>query len=562
MKSTLALLILFSFALSASAFNLNSKNNLVGYWGQNSGSFAGKPAQTMLGDYCNDSTYDVLIVSFLNTFFTNNVLPGTSIQLPGLNLSNQCWYNFANFPSVMNCPEVGTSTIKCQSKGKIILLALGGAVGSYGFPNAAKATEFANTIWNMFLGGTNSAYPRPFGAAQLDGVDLDIEGGGSQFYDVFVNTLKSLSAGAPKKYYISAAPQCVYPDASVGPWAGSALSTGKVDFINIQFYNNPCGLASGSSFNYATWSDWVNTASPNTKIFVGAPGDTYGAGSGYITAPALKALVTPLLSKPNFGGVMVWDVSIANANYVSGSTSWAQYISQWLKTANPTTASSTTTAPATTGTPKPSTTSTTGSTSTTGTPKPSTTATSTSTTGTPKPSTTSTTGSTSTTGTPKPSTTATSTSTTGTPKPSTTATSTSTTGTPKPSTTATSTSTTGTPKPSTTGPSTTGPSTTTGTTTTPNNLVFTQTITSQWGSSPVTSQISGQIKNNGATSVSNPKFTASPAPSGMWGLESSVVNGVTYWSLPSWSTTLNAGATVQFGYAVNSANPSVFTRVQ
>lgn len=41
-------------------------------------------------------------------------------------------------------------------------------------------------------------------------VDLDIESG-SQSYVPFVNQLRTHFTGASKKYYISAAPQCVYP---------------------------------------------------------------------------------------------------------------------------------------------------------------------------------------------------------------------------------------------------------------------------------------------------------------------------------------------------------------
>jgi len=41
---------------------------------------------------------------------------------------------------------------KCQEKGKILTLSLGGATANVGFNNDAQAAGFAKTIWDMFLG--------------------------------------------------------------------------------------------------------------------------------------------------------------------------------------------------------------------------------------------------------------------------------------------------------------------------------------------------------------------------------------------------------------------------
>ncbi|EFA81365.1 chitinase [Heterostelium album PN500] len=534
MKYQLFICTIFSIVLTVQSFNVNSGNNVAAYWGQNGAAGGGKPYQTQIDTYCTDNTYDVIFVSFLNTFFSSENIIGTSIPAPGLNLANMCGSLYPGYSQLLQCPAVGSGIQTCQTKGKAVILSLGGAVGSYGFSSSAQAQQFATTVWNMFLGGNNPTYPRPFGAVQLDGVDLDLENGQSQYFDVFVQTLKNTYfANAPKKYYVTAAPQCVYPDASIGPNPGTALSTGLLDFINIQFYNNYCGLASGSSFNYNTWANWITANSPNTKIFIGAPADTYAAGSGYVTAQTLTNLVSTYINSPTFGGVMLWDISVAQGNIVSGSTTYGQYVSKYLKQAKPTTGGSTTsTTTSSTTTVKPTTGSTTSTTGTT----------------TVKP----TTGSTTSTTTVKPTTGSTTTTGTTTVKPTTgsTTSTTSSTTTVKPTTTTT-----------TTGPSTTS---TTGTTTSPSTLAFSQSVTSQWGSgSGITSQINGQVTNNGASSVSNPKFTSpqSSLISGMWGLESATVNGQIVWSLPSWSTTLAPGSSVSFGYAINSANPATFTRI-
>ena len=62
----------------------------------------------------------------------------------------------------------------------------------------------------MFLGGNHKF--RPFEDAILDGIDLDIENGLPQYYNVFLDTLREYYSNQSKKYYISAAPQCVFPD--------------------------------------------------------------------------------------------------------------------------------------------------------------------------------------------------------------------------------------------------------------------------------------------------------------------------------------------------------------
>lgn len=62
-------------------------------------------------------------------------------------------------------------------------------------------------------------------------IDLDIEGG-SNSYVTFVNQLRThFATDTSKKYYISAAPQCPYPDSFIG----SSLNGAKFDMVYIQF---------------------------------------------------------------------------------------------------------------------------------------------------------------------------------------------------------------------------------------------------------------------------------------------------------------------------------------
>jgi chitinase len=65
------------------------------------------------------------------------------------------------------CTSVGTNVKACQAKGKIVTLSLGGAGGSVGFSSDSQGEQLADTVWNVFLGGSSST--RPFGDAVLDG---------------------------------------------------------------------------------------------------------------------------------------------------------------------------------------------------------------------------------------------------------------------------------------------------------------------------------------------------------------------------------------------------------
>ena len=164
--------------------------------------------------------------------------------LPCLNLAGHPWSNYAcdtSAPLYM-CPNLGQDIALCQASGRLVLLSLGGAVGNYYLASVAEARNFARVLWHMFLGGGQRAdVPRPFGDVVLDGFDLDIEKvDGFEYYDVLVQELRLLMAeDVSKQYVISAAPQCPYPSPALGPLPRHLLSDSPLDFVNVQFYNNP-----------------------------------------------------------------------------------------------------------------------------------------------------------------------------------------------------------------------------------------------------------------------------------------------------------------------------------
>ncbi|KAG1324636.1 hypothetical protein G6F62_008986 [Rhizopus arrhizus] len=274
--------------------------SLATYWGQNSK--GGSDTQHSLATYC-DGNSDVIILAF--------VLDFRNKELPQLNLANSC--DGPRFPgtNLLQCPEVGKDIKTCQKKGKTILLSLGGAAGAYVFANDKDAVAFADTLWATFGGGKSES--RPFGDAVVDGFDLDIEGGGSTGYAAMVKRLRShFNADKSKKYYITGAPQCPFPDAMLGP----ALDASEFDAVFVQFYNNYCSTTS-ENFNFETWDHWARHTSPNrnVKVFLGLPGSSAAAGSGYVPFKTLEPVVKRLYSTySSFGGVMLWDASASYSN--------------------------------------------------------------------------------------------------------------------------------------------------------------------------------------------------------------------------------------------------------
>ena len=218
---------------------------IVAYWGQN-GAGGRTPGdrtryEKELDETCNDNPhYDAMVLGFVITFGdTRNASGG-----PMLNFSFHCEtaYDDKN-PVLLRCPQIEQGIIACQQKRKKVLLSLGGAAGGYSFTSDAHAVSFAQMTWDMFMGGKSPI--RPFGTAIIDGIDLDIEGGQRSGYTAYVRKLRELTKTDPsRRYLITGAPQCPFPDAFMGPgpFPGTVLgeAANQFDYLWVQFYNNHC----------------------------------------------------------------------------------------------------------------------------------------------------------------------------------------------------------------------------------------------------------------------------------------------------------------------------------
>lgn len=314
------LLLWATLFASAKAFSASANNNVALYWGQNS-----YGNQERLSYYCALDSVDIVILSFVTGF------PDLS-----LNFANMCSDSFSD--GLLHCSEIGTDIKTCQSLGKLVLLSLGGSSGSYGFTSDSEAVEFASTLWNKFGGGNDTE--RPFDDAIVDGFDFDLENNDSTGTVALGNELRLIFlADTSKTYYLSAAPQCPYPDASTG----DMLAGVDMDFAFIQFYNNYCNL--GASFNWDTWQTFAQETSPNKdiKMYVGLPGASSSAGSGYVDLATVEQYVTSdILEDTNFGGFMLWDASSGVSNVNSDGVSFVDQLKGYMDSEEDLAATSTT----------------------------------------------------------------------------------------------------------------------------------------------------------------------------------------------------------------------------
>ncbi|GLJ20986.1 hypothetical protein SUGI_0383570 [Cryptomeria japonica] len=246
---------------------------------------------------CGDPRQEIEVYKESNpTRNMHNSLQAT--ENTGLNLAGHC------DPSSGGCKSLSTDIKSCQSSGVKVLLSLGGASGSYSIVSADDAQNVATYLWNNYLGGQSDN--RPLGDAVLDGIDFDIEAT-TEHWDDLAKALSALSTSS-KKVYLSASPQCPYPDSHLG----TALQTGLFDYVWIQFYNNgQCEYANGDASNLVnSWNQWTTsvTTVETQGFFLGLPASSAAAGSGFIPAATLISNVLPQIkTSSKYGGLMLWN---------------------------------------------------------------------------------------------------------------------------------------------------------------------------------------------------------------------------------------------------------------
>ncbi|KMT10232.1 hypothetical protein BVRB_5g119920 [Beta vulgaris subsp. vulgaris] len=249
------------------------------YWGQGQ--------ETNLNQTCSTKLYSHVNIGFLSTFGNG--------KNPTLNLAKHC------NPSNGGCGLLSNQIKYCQSVGVKVFLSISGNAAGYASLNSSyEARILANYLWTKFLGGNSRS--RPLGNVVLDGVDFYIESGSTKYYDLLARYLASYSTKT-KKVYLSAAPQCSYPD----KYLNVALNTGLFDYVWVRFNNNPsCEYTTKNAKNFfKAWNYWTSIKA--NKVFLGLPASPKATNSGFIPVNVLKSQVLPVIKKsPKYGGVMLW----------------------------------------------------------------------------------------------------------------------------------------------------------------------------------------------------------------------------------------------------------------
>ncbi|XP_027169846.1 acidic endochitinase SE2-like isoform X2 [Coffea eugenioides] len=276
-----------SLLMMVSLFQSSQAAGVAVYWGQNGD-------EGSLADTCASGNYQFVNLAFLTTFGGGST--------PVLNLAGHC------DPGAGNCTSLSVEINDCQNQNIKVLLSLGGGAGNHRLTSADDARQVANYLWNTFLGGQSRF--RPLGHAVLDGIDFVISSGTGLYWDTLARALSGFSS--QKKVYLSAAPQCPFPDADLS----TAISTGLFDYVWIQFYGNgPCQYSTNADNLIAAWNQWTSVHS--NQIFLGVPAGPEAADGGYIPPDVLISQVLPSIkSSPKYAGVMIW-----NKYYDSGYSS-------------------------------------------------------------------------------------------------------------------------------------------------------------------------------------------------------------------------------------------------
>ncbi|KAH7402727.1 glycoside hydrolase superfamily [Pyrenochaeta sp. MPI-SDFR-AT-0127] len=341
-RAALAAGILASTA--SAAYNPASTQNVAVYWGQGSD-------QIPLSQVCSDPSVDIVNIGFVNGF------PKNVGDYPETNHANACWGYYPDPKDstkdsklLKNCAGVEQAIIDCQTAGKKVLLSLGGgAPTNYYLPNQAVAEYFAEFLVGAFGPLTSewsaAGKPRPFGAAAVDGYDLDLEAEvanvpSKEFifknYDHFVTRARAKQPNI----LISAAPQCVIPDARLA----DVISKVSFDMIFTQFYNTyECSALLGfkdlnsptTGFSFDAWITWLrnNSVNRNAKLYLGLPAGPDGVKSHpdhYLKPEQANALIVKYQKKhpTQFGGVMLWEATVSVRNPTYG-----QSYGYWMKAA-------------------------------------------------------------------------------------------------------------------------------------------------------------------------------------------------------------------------------------
>jgi chitinase len=294
------------------------RHELTGYW-QN---FNNGAAVQRLRDVSAD--YDLIAVAFADTDPSGpgkvvfNVDSGLSSALGG--------YTNADFKA-----DVAT----LRSRGKKVVISVGGQNGTVSVGDATAANNFANSIHTLM---------QTYG---FDGVDIDLENGINP--DAMSSALHTLRGKAGSGLIITMAPETIFMLNPQSTYLNLALKIKDIlTVVHTQYYNS--GSMNGCDGNvYSQGTVDFITAQACTaiqaglrpdQVALGLPASTRAAGSGYVDPSvvnnALDCLARgtncgrfkPSTPWPSIRGAMTWST---NWDQTAGGT-WSRSVKGHLNT--------------------------------------------------------------------------------------------------------------------------------------------------------------------------------------------------------------------------------------
>ncbi|GIG86008.1 chitinase [Plantactinospora endophytica] len=282
------------------------KHFLTGYWHN----FDNAAVELRLRDV--PAEYDLIAVAFAEATSTPGAVtfgidPGLSASVGG--------YTNADFTADVR-------TVK--ARGKKVILSVGGETGRVAVNDAASATNFSNSVYNLI---------QQYG---FDGVDIDLENGLNPTY--MGQALRSLRNRVGSNLIITMAPQTIDMQSTSVSYFKLALDIRDIlTVVHTQFYNSGSMLGCDQAFAYSQGTVNFMTALACLQLEAGLRPDQValglpagpGAAGGGIVAPSLVNQALDCLAKgtscgsfrpprtyPGIRGAMTWSINwdVSNGN--------------------------------------------------------------------------------------------------------------------------------------------------------------------------------------------------------------------------------------------------------
>ncbi len=294
------------------------KHTLTGYWHN----FVNPATELRLSAVPDE--YDVVAVAFATATSTPGAVafsvdPGLSSALGG--------YTNDQFKA-----DVAT----LHSRGKKVLISVGGETGTVSVGDANSATNFANSVRSIM-----STYG-------FDGVDIDLENGVNPTF--MAQALRNLRSQVGSGLIITMAPQTIDMQSTGGSYFALALNIKDIlTTVHTQFYNSGSMLGcdqaqaySQGSVNFITALACIqleNGLRPD-QVAVGLPAGPGAAGGG-VVAPSVVTNALDCLARgtncgsfhpphtyPGIRGAMTWSINWD----VSDGNNFARTVAPFLDT--------------------------------------------------------------------------------------------------------------------------------------------------------------------------------------------------------------------------------------